>query len=146
MRHESITESEFVSDENEMQATDFSVVNDMIVEDNESHPMYHSQPSLLGQIIGFFFQTPARRKQEISRRLHELNVSIEFSPNSATNYVLRGELFLERQEYHLAKADFEIALELAESFDAKAGWGLIEQVMRDRALDSLKKTQRQLRL
>jgi len=143
MTHEPITESEFVSDDDEMQTADSSAVNDMIAEDvDESHPMYQTQPNLLSQIIGFFFQTPARRRQEQSRRLHELNVSIEFSPNSPTNYVLRGELFLERREVHLARADFEVALELAEAFDAEEGWGIVEQVMRDRALDGLAKTSR----
>jgi hypothetical protein len=146
MMHESITESEFVSDEDEMQTTDSSAVNDTTIEDDdESHPMYQTQPSWLSQIVGFFFQTTARRRQEQSRRLNELSVSIEFTPNSPTNYVLRGELFLERKAYHMAQADFEIALELAEAFDPEEGWGLIEQVMRDRALEGLKKTQRQLR-
>lgn len=146
MRHESITESEFVSDEDEMQTADSSVVNDTFIEDDEeSHPMDWTQPSLWSQVIGFFFQTSARRRQEQSRRLNELSVSIEFAPNSATNYVLRGELFLERKAYHLAQDDFEIALELAEDFDPEEGWGLIEQVMRDRALEGLEKTQRRLR-
>ena len=143
MTHEPITESEFVSFDDEMQTTDSSAVNDRIVEDDEeSHPMYRRQPSLLSQIVGFFFQTPARRRQEQSRRLHELNVSIEFAPNSPTNYVLRGELFLERREFHLARADFEMALEIAGAFDPEEGWGLVEQVMRDRALDGLAKIQR----
>lgn len=139
MTHEPITESEFVSDDDEMQTTDSYAVNDRGADDDESHPMYHTQPNLLSQILGFFFQTPARRRQEQSRRLHELNVSIEFAPNSPTNYVLRGELFLERREYHLAQADFETALELADAFDPEEGWGIVEQVMRDRALDGLAK-------
>lgn len=143
MRQESIKESEFVLDE--IQNPDSSAVNEEVDDDEDlSHPMHHTQPSLLGQLIGFFFQTPASRARDLSRRLYQLNVSIEFSPDSPTNYVLRGELFLERKEYHLAKADFEIALALAESFDETAGWGLIEQAMRDRALEGLKKVQRRL--
>lgn len=143
MRHESITESELVSDE--MQSTDSYAVNDMIDEDDDlSHPMYHTQPSLLRMIIGFFFRTPAARTRDLSRRLHQLNVSIEVAPNSPSNYVLRGEIFLERKEYHLAKADFETALALAESFDDKSGWGLVEQVMQDRALDGLKRVKKHL--
>ena len=141
MTHEPSTGTELVSDE--VQNTNSSAVNDTTTGD-EQHPMYHSPSSWWKQVIGFFFQTPAGRKRELSRRLNELNVSIEFAPNSPTNYVLRGELFLERQEYHLAQADFEIALELAEAFDAQAGWGVIEQVMRDRALEGLAKTQEQL--
>jgi hypothetical protein len=145
MTHEPITESEFVSEDDEMQTADSYAVNDMVTEDDdESHPMYYTQPNLLSQILGFFFQTPARRRREQSRRLNELNVSIEFAPNSPTNYVLRGELFLERREYHLAQADFEMALELADAFDPEEGWGLVEQVMRDRALDGLVKVQRGL--
>lgn len=143
MTHESMSESEFVSDE--MQTTDSYAVNEETDGNDSLHPSVASQPSLLERIIGFFYQTPAARARALSRRLHELNVSIEFTPDSPTHYVLRGELFLERKEYHLAKADFETALELADSFDAADGWGLVEQVMRDRALDNLKAIEQRLR-
>lgn len=143
MTQESMSESEFVSDE--MQTTDSYAVNEEVTEDAVSTPSHMSrQPGLLRQILGFFYQSPATRASDLARRLRELNVSIEVAPESPTNYVLRGEVFLERKEYHLAKADFETALELAEAFDATDGWGLIEQVMRDRALDGMKKVQRNL--
>ena len=135
-------ESEFVLDE--MQTTDSSAVMDTSSEEGGSSQLTHHQPGLLRQIIGFFFQTPASRERERSRRLNELNVSIEFSPDSATNYVLRGELFLERKAYHLGQSDFETALELAEAFKPEEGWGLIEQAMRDRALEGLNEANKYL--
>ena len=164
MTNESITESEFALDD-EMQTTDSYAVNDterLFLEGNDEHLdaefsesldnmedlpsdvesqgfAYQTQPNLLEQIIGFFFQSPAKRRREQLRRLNELNESIEFSPNSPTSYVLCGEIFLERKEYHLAQADFETAIEIAESVSAEEHWGIIEQVMRDRALDGLKK-------
>ena len=143
MTHESMTESEFVSDE--MRTTDSYAVNEEMDDDDSlSYSEVQSQPGLLSMIIGFFFQTPAARNREISQRINELNVSIEFAPDSATNYVLRGELFLERKEYHLAQADFQTALNIAEAFDETDGWGLIEQAMQDRAIEGLKKVQRRL--
>ncbi len=140
MTHESFTESEFVS-EDEMQTTDSYSVNDTESADADlQHSTYQKQENWFARIAGFFFMTPAQRERQRSRRLRELNVSIEYSPDSATLYVLRGELFLERKEYYLAQEDFETALEIAEAVNPEDGWGIIEQVMRDRALAGLEKT------
>ncbi len=144
MTHESITGSDVVADDSP--TTDPSAVTEdrAVEEDLSNHPIYSSQPNLLETIIGFFIRTPARQERERSRRLRELNVSIEYSPDSPTLYVLRGELFLERKEYHLAKADFETAIEIADEFDPEMGWGFVAQAMRDRASDGLEKVQRRL--
>jgi len=141
MSDEVLTESEFVLDE--VHSADSSAVNDTVDEsDQVDHPMYQSQPGLLATIAGFFFRTRGSQERERSRRLRELNVSIEYSPESPTLYVLRGELFFERREYHLARADFEKAIAITEKFDPEAGWGVMEQVMCDRALEGLTKIQR----
>lgn len=137
MTQEELQESESIA------APDALVEDDIHDDSAESVPVQH-QPSLLAQIVGFFFRTPARRERERSRRLRELNVSLEYASDSPTLYVLRGELFLERKEYHLAQADFEMAVTIAEAFDPESGWGLVEQAMRDRALDGLSKVQLRL--
>ena len=56
------------------------------------------------------------------------------TPSSFTHLALRGELHLELGECERAAADFEAALELIAGRDDASGWGIVEQVMRDRAL------------
>jgi len=140
MTHESLTESDVHSEV--IETTDSSDVMD--VTEDLDHPMLQSRPNWLEMVVGFFFKTPAQKERDRSRRLRELNVSIEYAPDSPTLYVLRGELFLERKEYHLAQADFETAIEIADEFDPEAGWGLVTQAMRDRALEGLEMVQRRL--
>ncbi|GAB1421860.1 hypothetical protein MASR2M15_20540 [Anaerolineales bacterium] len=82
--------------------------------------------------------------QEQSRRLRELNVSLEMSPTASTVLVLRGELFLETHQYHLAIDDFTTAMELIETELATARWGIVLQGMRDRALLGLRHAQARL--
>ncbi len=77
-------------------------------------------------------------------RLHNLTQSIEDAPESSVNYVLRAELYMKMREYALAQSDFQRAYELAETNFELADWGLLEQVMRDRALTGLEKVQRRL--
>ncbi len=79
------------------------------------------------------------------KRIHEMDVAIERTPNGATNYVLRGELYLRIHEYELASADFEQGLALAETEYESTRWGLVGQVMRDRALNGQKKAARKLK-
>lgn len=78
-------------------------------------------------------------------RLHNLTQAIEDAPESAVNYVLRAELYMHMREYALAHLDFQRAYELAETQFELADWGLLDQVMRDRALTGLEKVQRRLR-
>lgn len=136
MTHESFTESVYGSQQ-PMQPDDADA--DQPIEPVEEGAQPAPRRGLLAMIVGFFYKSKSERERERSQRLRELNVSIEMSPDSPTNYVLRGELFLERRAYHLAKADFETALELADAFEMDEGWGLVEQAMQDRALEHLKK-------
>ncbi len=92
---------------------------------------------LLVELLGTMFRSPLEREREFYRRYRELSDKINEAPDSITYYVIRGELFMERGEYQRAKADFEMALALAETLDDTAGWVVMEQVMRDRAIYGL---------
>lgn len=78
-------------------------------------------------------------------RINNLTQAIEDAPESSVNYVLRAELYMKIREYVLAQLDFQRAYELAETQFELADWGLLDQVMRDRALTGLEKVQRRLR-
>lgn len=82
-----------------------------------------------------------RRRDQASNRLTDLNLSIEFYPASATNYVLRGELFEAREQFHLAAADYETALQLAAEQVTTDPWGLVAQTVQDRAMIGLRRVQ-----
>ncbi len=45
----------------------------------------------------------------VAQRLDALNAAIASHPQSASNYVLRGEIWLDKGEYEMAAADFEWA-------------------------------------
>ncbi len=104
----------------------------------------NGEPEWLRRIIGWFYKPPAQRKRELARRLQQLDAAVGDAPDSLTHYVLRGELFLQIEDHDRAAADFEAALELAETLDPTKGWGLVEQVMRDRALRGLDLARRRL--
>ena len=88
------------------------------------------------------FQSPLERERDFYDRFRELSDRIEALPESITHYVLRGELFIERGEYERARADFEAAVVIAEAVDPNESWGLLEQVMRDRALQGIELVKR----
>ncbi len=75
---------------------------------------------------------------ELEMRLADLNRAIEKHPDAAMNYVLRGELYLEARDYQQASVDFEQALALASHEVSTADWGIIAQVVQDRALQGLR--------
>ena len=100
-----------------------------------------SQPTGWQRARNFFFGGSA----DMAARLNNLTQSIEDAPESAVNYVLRAELYMGLREYALAQADFQRAIGLAETQFELADWGLLEQVMRDRAITGLEKVQRRLR-
>jgi len=98
----------------------------------------------LRRVSGWFYERPAQRQRGLAQRLQELDAAVGDAPDSLAHRILRGELLLRSGEYDLARADFEAALELAERFDPSKGWGLVEQVMRDRALRGLDEVRRRL--
>ena len=89
-------------------------------------------PNLLEQVLDFFGIRP-----DPTRRLYSLTHAITVAPDAMVNYVLRGELYLQRKQYELAADDFVKALELAEhelTVDDGKSLGLIAQGIQDRAL------------
>ena len=84
-------------------------------------------------LISRGFKSALERERDFYRRFRELSDAIEAAPESLTHYVLRGEMLLERGDDDRAKADFEAARGLADAVDPEAGWGLLEQIMGDRA-------------
>lgn len=96
------------------------------------------QSSLMARLRSIF------GSQSRSRRLLDLEWAIEEFPDAPANYVLRGEVYLEANEYALAVMDFEQGLALAAEQFANADWGLVAQVLQDRALNGLEKARRRL--
>lgn len=74
--------------------------------------------------------------------LRSLNRAIAEHPESPTNYVLRGELALETKAYDLAISDFKKALEIAAIQVETSNWGIVAQVMQDRAHSGLAEAER----
>lgn len=73
-----------------------------------------------------------------SERLDALNRAIDAAPDAAANYVLRAELFLQRGQVVLARADYTKALTLAEAQLDYARWGHVLQSIADRAREALR--------
>ena len=122
------------------------VVEETTVEVDTASGMFEpekvkSRPNGWQRARNFFFGGSA----DVEARLNNLTRSIEDAPESAVNYVLRAELYMSLREYALAQADFQRAVELAETQFELADWGLLDQVMRDRAITGLEKVQRRLR-
>lgn len=89
---------------------------------------------------GFLERMRAWLPGQAGKRAELLNLTdaIASFPNAPSNYVLRGEIYLELELYAEAKADFERAMRLAgQEFD-NADWGLIAQSIRDRAFAGLR--------
>lgn len=98
------------------------------------------KPAKVGWLTMLLFGSRSQRALEA--RLRSLNQTIELYPDAASNYVLRGELFLNVGEYAMAEADFRMALTLAETQFEISDWGLVEQATRDRAQEGLKRARR----
>ena len=84
-----------------------------------------------------FLPTSRERADHFVQRINRLSAAVELYPDSPTNYVLRGELYLEMGDYTLAKNDFDHALELALRQTATDDWGIVAQAVQDRAHDGL---------
>jgi tetratricopeptide (TPR) repeat protein len=103
---------------------------------SEEKPKPYS-PILWQKIRRLFFMFPDEKRAERQERMRELTQAIEQYPETAVNYLLRGELHLEMKQYDLAQEDLEKALELAQiNFDEEP-WGLTAQSTMDRAKHGL---------
>lgn len=82
--------------------------------------------------------------EPVAQRFDDLNRAIEMNPESAVNYVLRGELYFQSREYALAQADFQHGLTLAQQQYEANAWGLVAQSVQDRAVAGLQRVRRKL--
>lgn len=98
-------------------------------------------PNIWQRLRRLFVTQPS----DAAGRLAQLTRAIDDTPDSASNYVLRGEIYMEMREYALAYTDFQRAAEVAAAAFEAADWGLLEQALRDRALAGLRKAERRLR-
>ena len=87
-----------------------------------------------------FWTLLLRPKHAAALRIDGLGQAIERSPNVPANYVLRGELYLTLKQYADAEMDFRRALDLAAAQVESQDWGVVAQVMQDRALAGLKQS------
>lgn len=71
------------------------------------------------------------------RRLRLLDRAIEGSPDTAVNYLLRGEYHLQHSRFDAAIEDFRQAIELEQANLAQSEWGYLEQALIDRATRGL---------
>jgi len=80
----------------------------------------------------------------VQARLWDLDQTISAYPEASSNYVARGELYLEMGEVELAYADFSKAWKLATEQIESADWGIIAQTMQSRAEAGLSEAQRRM--
>jgi hypothetical protein len=71
-------------------------------------------------------------------RLEYLDWAIENNPDTAVNYVLRGELKLQQEDVSGALDDFEQAMVLAQVELEQTDWGYAQQAVIDRARHSIR--------
>jgi tetratricopeptide (TPR) repeat protein len=123
------------------ESSEASFVEDPIEADEV--PTLHVKPrvSLWEQIRQALSENP----ESLARRIHDFDMAIEYTPEAAGNYVLRGELYLHSREYELALLDFERGLALADAQYEVEDWGIVAQTVRDRALAGLQKAARKLK-
>jgi len=119
-------------EEQEDRLEDFSQYEDE--EDIKNYP-----PTVWQKIRRLFFMFPSEKRAEQYQRLRDLTEAIEQFPETAVNYLLRGELHLEMKQYDLAQTDLEKALELAQAQFENERWGLTAQSTMDRAQQGLQR-------
>ncbi len=96
------------------------------------------------RLLTFLAPTRAERTEQAQARVRDIDEALEQHPDSAANYVLRGEVYLELADYEQAAADFRRALELAAAQVERDDWGLVAQAVQDRALARLVTARRAL--
>lgn len=120
-------------EEQEERLEDFSSDEDVAEEENSYSPTFWQK------IRRLFFMFPGEKRSEQYQRLRDLTEAIEQFPETAVNYLLRGELHLDMKQYDLAQEDLETALELAQAQFENERWGLTAQSTMDRAKQGLQR-------
>ena len=101
------------------------------------------RPSIWQTIRRFFFMLPGEKSAEQQQSLHDLTEAIEQFPDTAVNYLLRGELYIAMKQHNLAQEDLQKALELAQMQFEDDRWGISAQLTMDRAKFALQKLMQQ---
>lgn len=96
-----------------------------------------ASPSFWDQLRRRLLPKSNERAEDYLRRLDLLDETVIRYPQSPSGYVLRGELHLSAGLVSQAVRDFRQGLALAESQLYTEQWGLVAQVMRDRAREGL---------
>ncbi|GAB4324549.1 MAG: hypothetical protein Kow00117_12620 [Phototrophicales bacterium] len=97
-----------------------------------------------GRLRQWVFPTVDDLRAYYHQQLVELDDAIALHPESPTNYLLRGEVYLIMNQPQIALADFEKAFELASEHLEKTHWGVVMQVVQDRAQRGLLKAKQRL--
>jgi len=131
-------------DEGEYVQKDVGAVEetDLTVEEQVTHVEQQAAPLFLGRLWRLF--SPNARKAALLRRIDDLTAAIERQPDAGSSYVLRGEAYLQLGQYELASIDFQNALEIVIHEVENARWGVIAQVLQDRAHHGLETAKRHL--
>jgi hypothetical protein len=96
------------------------------------------------RLLQHLLPTRAQESEQIAERLLELDEVIALYPDAAVNYVLRAELYLQTGDDELAVLDFRRGLGIAERQLERDRWGLVAQVVGDRARRGLEQAERRL--
>lgn len=91
-------------------------------------------PPSRGHLWRTLFRPSARREE----RLRALDEAITAHPQAAANYILRGDLLLKLDRPAEAQEDYRRALEFAAQAVENENWGVVAQVVQDRALAGLR--------
>jgi tetratricopeptide (TPR) repeat protein len=84
------------------------------------------------------------RNRRLRQMLADLTDVIDRDPTAFGCYVLRGEAWMKARRYELARADFVRALQLAGDAVTREAWGIVAQVMFDRAVIGKRDAERRL--
>ena len=114
-------------------------------ENGESESIVPDSSGLWERLRRMLRPSSAEQAEERAQRLRELNIAIDLFPQSPSNYVLRGELYLGAGANELAAEDFRRALELATQQVETQRWGVVAQAMQDRAEAGLQTVSKNLR-
>jgi tetratricopeptide (TPR) repeat protein len=79
--------------------------------------------------------------QDTARRIADLTEALVNHPDSPALYLSRAEAYAELEEYNQAADDFRRAARLADEQFKTKSWGVVTQVLRDRALRGLQQAQ-----
>lgn len=137
-------QDEFVENADFVDSTEDAMDNTSADFHHDDAPYTPQRPSLFGRLLGAIGLNPQAKIAENEARLATLSRVIRHHPEVAENYVLRGEVNLALKRYDDAIADFQTALTSLTIQVNTDRWGLVAQVMQDRAIIGLETAQKHL--